>query len=73
MDADSIVTAIEKERSVRAIQSEEKGLYYLEDDEKKRLGIMAVFKEKVSCVVLKKKQVETLIRELQDIYDAVFG
>lgn len=73
MDTDSIVTAIEKERGVRAIQSDERGLFYLEDDEKKRLGIMAVFKGKVSCVVLKKNQVKALIRELQDICDVVFG
>lgn len=72
MQRDNIVTLIEKECEVRAIESETKGLYYLEDDEKSHLGIMTITKGKVSCAILKKAQVKTLINELQDIYNMVF-
>ena len=73
MHRDNIVTIIEKDYDVRAIESETKGLYYLEDDAKKELGIMTITKGKMSYTILKKKQVETLIKELQDVYDMVFN
>lgn len=73
MHRDNIVTIIEKERGVRAIESDAVGLYYLEDDEKKQLGVLTVLNGKASCVILQKKQVQTLMKELQDVYDVVFN
>ena len=73
MAYDNIVTTIEKDCGVRAIESEENCLYYLEDDAKQRLGIMTIINNKMSYTMLKKKQVQTLINELQDIYDMVFS
>ena len=64
---DYIVTDIEREYNVRAIESEAKGLYYLEDDEKKYLGIMTVRKGKANWIVLNKKQIKALIKEIKDI------
>ena len=69
---DNIVTAIEKKHDVRAIQSEAYGLYYLEDDEKKDIGILVVKDTTPMSIVLSKKQAYTLAKELKDVCDTVF-
>lgn len=73
MDNESIVTAIECEYDVRAIQSEAQGLYYLEDDEKSSIGILVVKDGIPMHVVLKKKQALTLAKEFKDICEMRFG
>jgi hypothetical protein len=69
---DYIVTEIEKNYQVRAIESEAKGLYYLEDDEKKYFGIMTILNGIPNYVILKKAQAEKLIEELKEVYNSVF-
>lgn len=73
MDNESIVTAIECEYGVRAIQSEAQGLYYLEDDEKKYIGILVVKDGIPMHVILKKKQALALAKEFKDICEMRFG
>ena len=73
MDNESIVTAIEYEYGVRAIQSEAQGLYYLEDDEKKSIGILALKNGIPMHIILSKKQALTLANEFKDICEMRFG
>lgn len=70
---DEAVYKVEKEYGVQGIQSECQGLCYLQDDEKKKLGIMSYIGGNVSCVILKKNQVKAIINELKDIYDMLFN
>ena len=73
MDNESIVTAIEYNHDVRAIQSEAQGLYYLEDDEKKNIGILVVKDGVPMHIILSKKQALTLANEFKDICEMRFG
>lgn len=71
-DHNSIVTAIEYNHDVRAIQSEAKSLYYLEDDEKKQIGVLVVKDGTPMHIVLSKNQAYTLAKELKEVCDSVF-
>ena len=70
---DTLVTSIEYKYDVRAIQSEENGLYYLEDDENTDIGILVIRDEIPMHIVLTKKQASALIRELEDVCKMRFG
>lgn len=72
-DSNQVVTAIEYNYDVRAIQSESKGLYYLEDDEKKQIGILVVKDGVPMHVILSKNQAYTLVKELKEVCDSVLG
>lgn len=72
-DYDSMVDRIEYQYGVRAIQSDAKGLFYLEDDERKLIGIMTVKNNKKSICLLNKNQVKALLNELKDICDLYWG
>ena len=72
-DHNSIVTAIEYNHDVRAIQSEAKSLYYLEDDEKKDIGILVVRDGIPMHIVLNRTQAATLAKEFKSIYEERFG
>ena len=69
---DHAIYSIEKKYGVQGIESGCRGLAYLQDDEKKMLGIMAFVNGQSTCAILKKSQVKALIDELQDIYDMIF-
>ena len=71
-DPNQIVTAIEYNYDVRAIQSEAKSLYYLEDDEKKQIGILAIKDGTPMHIVLSKNQAYTLAKELKEVCNSVF-
>ena len=70
--SDNIITAIELKHDVRAIQSEASSLYYLEDDEKKQIGILVVKGDTPMHIILNKKQAYTLAKELKSVCDSVF-
>ena len=71
-DHNQIVTAIEYNYDVRAIQSEAKSLYYLEDDDKKDIGILVVRDGVPMHIVLNRTQAYTLVKELKEVCDSVF-
>ena len=71
-DHNQIVTAIEYNHDVRAIQSEAKSLYYLEDDEKKQIGILAIKDGTPMHIVLNRTQAYTLAKELKEVCNSVF-
>lgn len=71
-DHDSIVTSLEINHDLRAIESNASGLFYLEEDGK-RIGIMTLKNGQRSCAVLTKKQAYALIEEFKDICDLYFG
>ena len=52
---DNIVTNIEYKYDVRAIESEEKGLYYLEDDDNTEIGILVIKDGVPMHIILSKK------------------
>lgn len=70
---DTIVFGIEKKYGVQAIESGARGLWYLQDDERQGMGIMTLTKGIPTYAILKKEQIKTLIKELQDVYDMVFN
>lgn len=72
-DYDSMVDKIEYQYGVRAIQSDAKGLFYLEDDKWKLIGIMTTKNNNKSICILNKKQVEALLNELEEICDIYWG
>ena len=72
-DSNRIVTSIEYRHDVRAIQSEASGLYYLEDDYKKNIGILVVRDKTPMHIVLDRKQAYTLAKELKDVCETVFN
>lgn len=72
-DHNQIVTAIEYCHDVRAIQSEAASLYYLEDDDKKDIGILVIRDGVPLHVVLSKKQAFTLAKEFKEICEERFG
>ena len=72
VDSNQVVTAIEYNYDVRAIQSEAKSLYYLEDDEKKQIGVLVVKDGTPMHIVLSKNQAYTLAKELKEVCDSVF-
>lgn len=69
---DTVVYGIEMKYGVQAIESEGRGLWYLQDDDRKMMGIMTIIDGNPSWVILKKSQIKTLINELQDVYDTMF-
>jgi hypothetical protein len=71
-DHNQIVTAIEYNYDVRAIQSEAASLYYLEDDDKKDIGILVVRDGTPMHIVLNKNQAYTLAKELKEVCDSIF-
>jgi purine-nucleoside phosphorylase len=73
MDSEAIVTNIECKYDVRAIESEVKGLYYLEDDDKKHIGILTVINGNTQHIILSKKQAKMLAKEMKSICEVVFG
>ena len=68
----SIMTRFEYEHDVRAVESLSSGLYYLEDDNQKSIGIMTIRNGKKSYAVLSKKQAYALIDEFKDVCDLYF-
>lgn len=72
-DHNQIVTAIEYNYDVRAIQSEAKSLYYLEDDDKKDIGILVVRDGVPMHIVLNRTQAYTLAKELKEVCNLRFG
>ena len=85
---DNIVFGIEKKFGVQAIESEGRGLWYLQDDEKRRIGILTIengipkwsilsreqFKVLAHIISsLKSGQLKALVKEANDIYDVVFN
>ncbi len=72
-DHNSIVTAIELKHDVRAIQSEASSLYYLEDDDKKQIGILAIKDGIPMHVILSKNQAYTLAKEFKAVCVSVLG
>jgi hypothetical protein len=73
MDSNSIVTNIECKYDVRAIESEVKGLYYLEDDENKSIGILVIKNDVPMHIVLSKKQAKQLAKEFREVVNTVFN
>ena len=70
---DAMVTTIEGNYDVLAIQSEARNLWYLEfDKKKKKVGILTINDGEKTCVVLTKKQAMTLVEEFQSILETVF-
>lgn len=69
---DTVVSGIEKNYNLRAIESLTKGLFYLEDDNHQTIGILTVKKGKKSIAVLNKRQAYALIDEFKDICDMYF-
>lgn len=70
---DSVVDKVEYQYNCRAVQSEQKGLFYLEDDERKFIGIMTIKNNKKSICLLNKNQVKALLNELKDVCDLYWG
>ena len=70
---DSVVDKVEYQHGVRAIQSDAKGLFYLEDNKRKLIGIMTVKNNQKTICVLNKNQVEALLNELEEICDMYWG
>ena len=70
---DAIVTNIEYKYDVRAIQSEEKGLYYLEDYKNTYIGILVIRDGVPMHIIISKKQASALIKELEDVCKMRFG
>lgn len=73
MSADNYVTQLECKYDVRAIQSEVKGLYYLEDDENKSIGILVIKNDVPMHIVLSKKQAKQLAKEFREVVNTVFN
>ena len=71
-DVGLIVSRIEREHGVRAIQSETKRLFYLEDDDKEDIGILVIRKTVPMHIVLSTKQAYTLAKELKEVLDMAF-
>ena len=69
---DILVDSIELNYDVRAIESLERGLFYLQDDDRKLIGIMTCKAGKKSIAILTKKQAYALLDEFKDICDMVF-
>ena len=70
---DEVVDELERTLDLRAIESLEKGLFYLTDDANKGVGIMTVKNGKKSIAVLTKKQAYALIGEFKDVCDLLWG
>ena len=70
---DTLVDSIELNYDVRAIESLERGLFYLQDDDRKLIGIMTCKAGNKSIAILTKKQAYALLDEFKDICDMVFG
>ena len=66
---DQIVSRIEFQHGLRAVESEAKGLFYLTDNERKSIGIMTCKFGGRSICVLSKKQVHALLNELKAVCD----
>ncbi len=66
---DQIVSRLEFQHDLRAIESDAKGLFYLQDDEKKFIGIMTCRYGGKSICVLSKKQSYALLNEFKAICD----
>jgi hypothetical protein len=73
MDNNAVVTNIESKYGVRAIQSEAKGLFYIEDDDKKDIGILVLVDGKPFYVVLNRKQAYALAKEFKDVVKMRFN
>ena len=71
--SDSIIHNIEVKYGVQAIESNAKTVFYLQDDERKHIGIMTVQKGVKRWIILTKEQFKALAEEVKDIYDVVFG
>ena len=69
---DTIVDNIERKYDIRGVESEEKGLFYLEDNYRKSIGIMTCRSGQKSVAILTKKQAYALIEEFKDICDMYF-
>lgn len=84
---ENIVYSIEKKYGVQAIESKKKNLFYLQDDDKKHIGILTVdhgvpewqiyTKEQFKTVVnlfkgLEVGKLRSLASEMNDVYEMVF-
>jgi hypothetical protein len=70
---DMLADEIEMNYDIKAIESLERGMFYLQDNERKSIGIMTCKSGKRSIAILTKKQAYTLLEEFEDICEAVFG
>ena len=71
--SDSIVYNLERKYGVQAIESNANTLYYIQDDERKMIGIMTIKKGVPKVIALTKEQFKAMAEEIKDIYDVVFG
>jgi hypothetical protein len=71
-DYGETITKLECEYDIRAVESLVSGLYYLQDDKRKSIGIMTIRNGRESRVLLSKKQAYALIDEFKDICDLYF-
>lgn len=72
MAIENKVSVIENQYNVKAVESEAADLYYLQDDDKKGLGILTFVDGSPQWVILSKKQALKLAEEIKDICDVVF-
>jgi hypothetical protein len=68
-NSDELVSKVELRYGLRAIESEAKGLFYLQDDERKLIGILTLKNGRKSCAILSKKQAYALIDEFKAVCD----
>ena len=67
------MTAFEAQHGVFSVQSEAKGLFYLQDNDRDKIGIMRITDGKKQFVILTKKQAKALIKEFKDICEIYFS
>lgn len=69
---DSKVMQIEQKFNIKGINSEENGLYYFFDDDKKGVGIMTFHDGKPTFVLMTKQQAKAVIQEFSDVCEMIF-
>ena len=72
-ESGALMTAFEAKHDIWSVQSEAKGLFYLQDNERDKIGIMSIVKGRKQFVILTKKQAEALIKEFKDICEIYFS
>ena len=69
---DAIIDSIERNHNVRATESEAKGLFYLEDDKRENIGILAIKNGNKTMIKLTKEQAYAVAEEFKDVCDMYF-
>ena len=67
------MTAFEAKHDIWSVQSEAKGLFYLQDNERDKIGIMRITDGKKQFVILTKKQAKALIKEFKEVCEIYFS